>query len=135
MKLNRSLKKALQEAGASKGQLDPMNALRKRWELNRTIFDEWCKKEGLPKPEYEYLFAPPRKWRFDIAFSGSRFGVAVEIQGGLFSGGRHVRGPALLKEYEKINEAQILGYKVLFVTPKQIDSGEAMSLVKRALGV
>jgi hypothetical protein len=57
----------------------------------------------------------------------------MEIQGGLFVAGRHVRGAALLEEYTKLNEAQILGYVVLLVTPAQVESGEAFSLVKRAL--
>jgi len=86
---------------------------------------------------YEVCFHSTRKWRFDVLFPKSRRSdgppVAVEIQGGLFTGGRHVRGAALLSEYEKLNEAQIMGYRVLMVTPQQVDSGEVFNLVRRAL--
>ncbi len=105
--------------------------------INPVIFKEMAKAYGLPEPEAEFKFSPPRKWRFDWYFeilSGYEFkGVGLEIQGGLFIQGRHTRGAALLKEYEKINEAQIFGYKVLMVTPQQVESGEAFKLVKRAL--
>jgi hypothetical protein len=109
------------------------------------IFDAACKAHGLPLPEMEFKFALPRKWAFDYLFSVEtnypKIGraVAMEVQGGLFPkkgqllAGRHTRGKALLDEYEKLNEAQILGYKVLLVTWNQINSGEAFALVKRAL--
>lgn len=119
--------------------------------INPELFKAAAKAHGLPDPIPEYHFMEGRKWAFDWLFQsdiqhpgGRRRGwlyerVAVEIQGGLFamdSGegpGRHTRGAALLKEYEKLNMAQILGYKVLLVTHEQVESGEALSLVKRAL--
>jgi hypothetical protein len=76
-----------------------------------------CKADGLPAPVFEYRFAPPRRWRFDVAWPGQ---VALEIQGGLFVQGRHSRGAALLKEHEKLNAAAALGYRVLFCTPKTL---------------
>lgn len=92
-----------------------------------------AKAHGLPCPFFEYEFHTHRKWRLDLMFSVNFKRVAVEIQGGLFTQGRHVRGRALLDEYEKLNEANIAGYCVLLVTPQQIDSGEAWALVRRAL--
>lgn len=89
-----------------------------------------CDAWGLPNPAFEVVFHPERKWRFDLLWEGR---VAAEIQGGLFTQGRHVRGRALLDEYEKLNEAAILGYRVLFLTWEQINSGEAFALVERAL--
>ncbi len=99
--------------------------------LKTLLFDCACKGHGLPLPIREYRFAPPRKWRFDYAWP--RYMLAMEKQGGLFIQGRHNRGAALLKEYEKLNEAVILGWRVLLVTPQQVNSGEAFALVKRAL--
>jgi hypothetical protein len=116
------------------------------------VFDALCVAHGLPEPVTEYIFAKwkggkpdcshrgrtyackcgatRRRWRFDYLFDGW---LAVEKQGGLFSKGRHVRGKALLAEYEKLNEAAILGYTVLFLTPKQFEAGEAFAIIKRAL--
>lgn len=88
-------------------------------------------------PEFE--FAKPRKWRFDWAFpfsgdeSGGLGGVALEIQGGLFTGGRHVRGAALLDEQTKLNEAACRLWRVVYCTPQQVNSGVVFSVLRRAI--
>lgn len=90
-----------------------------------------CKALALPEPVAEHKFHPTRKWRFDYAWLDQR--VALEVQGGLFVQGRHSRGAALLKEHEKLNAAAALGWRVLFVTPKQIANGEALQIAQAAL--
>lgn len=77
-----------------------------------------CLEHLLPMPEAEWVFAPPRRWRFDFAWVDER--VALEIQGGLFVQGRHTRGAALLKEHEKLNTAAALGWRVLYTSPGQM---------------
>ncbi len=77
-----------------------------------------CRATGIPQPEAEHRFAPPRRWRFDFAWPESK--VALEVQGGLFVQGRHSRGAALLKEHDKLNAAAALGWRVLFATPKTL---------------
>lgn len=77
-----------------------------------------CRSHGLPLPDPEYRFAPPRRWRFDFAWIAQK--VALEVQGGLFIQGRHSRGGALLKEHEKLNTAAALGWRVIYATPKTI---------------
>lgn len=74
-----------------------------------------CKADGLPEPVFEYRFAPPRRWRFDAAWPDRK--LAVEVQGGLFMGGRHSRGGALRKEHEKLNTAASMGWRVCYVIP------------------
>lgn len=104
-------------------------------EQERRAFILAAKAYGLPEPEPEFRFHPTRLWRFDwVWHQGAWGGVAVEIQGGLFVKGRHTQGAALINEYEKLREAQILGYKVMPVTPKQVESGEVFSIVRRAMG-
>ena len=85
----------------------------------------------IPKPTFEYRFAPPRRWRFDIAFVEKR--IAVEAEGGTWTGGRHVRGSGFEKDAEKYNEAAIMGWKVLRFTKAMIESGEAIIKIKEAL--
>ena len=80
-----------------------------------------CQAQGWPAPVPELRFAPPRFWRFDLAWPTAR--VAVEIQGGIFSRGRHVRGAALLREWEKLNTAALAGWAVLLVSPDQVLDG------------
>lgn len=90
-----------------------------------------CELAGLPTPWCEYWFAKPRRWRFDYAFPDSK--LAIEVEGGAFIGGRHTSGSGFLKDMEKYNAAVLLGWRVLRVTPRMVASGEALTLVERAL--
>ncbi len=81
--------------------------------------------------EAEYQFHPKRKWRFDFAFPAEM--VAIEVQGGLHTAGRHTRGNALEHEYEKLCEAAILGWRVLFVSSRMVLSGDAVKYVNRII--
>ena len=100
---------------------------------NPEIVLAFFKECGLPEPISEYQFHPQRKWRFDWCFMPAK--LAVECQGGIFSGGAHVRGARLLKEYEKLNRAAALGWKVIFVTPSQLCTMETVTLIKQALAI
>ena len=79
----------------------------------------------------QYKFHPTRKWRFDFAWPTIK--VAVEIQGGTWTGGAHVRGAGYEKDCEKLNNAVLLGWKVLYFTSKMVRSGEGLELLKRVL--
>ena len=63
------------------------------------------------KPQNEYKFHPSRKWRFDFAFPEIMF--ALEIEGGVWSKGRHTRGTGFVNDINKYNEATMMGWKVL----------------------
>lgn len=88
---------------------------------------------GLPEPERELRFAPPRRWRFDLAWPDRR--LACEAEGGVYSGGRHTRGSGFEADCEKYNAATLAGWRVIRVTGKMIDDGRALALVERALQV
>lgn len=77
---------------------------------------------GLPDPATELLFHPKRKWRFDYAWEEQK--LALEIHGGIHSGGRHTRGRGFVEDRAKMNEAVLLGWTVLEVTPEHIKSGQ-----------
>ena len=66
----------------------------------------------------EYQFHPTRKWRFDYAWP--RYLVAVEKDGGVWSGGKHGRGSGIVKDHEKQNAAAVLGWRILRCTPQQL---------------
>lgn len=87
----------------------------------------------LPLPEREYRFDPERRWRFDFAWPAHR--VAVEVDGGVWTGGRHVRGAGFERDCEKFNAAQLAAWLVLRVTPAMVADGRALKLVERALEV
>lgn len=86
--------------------------------------------------EREYVFARPRRWRFDFAWPAPK--VAVEIEGGVWadrrgSVGRHLTGAGFEGDCEKYNEAAIRGWLVLRLPAKLIESGEDLRLLERAL--
>lgn len=85
----------------------------------------------MPEPVREYRFHPKRKWRFDFAWPARL--VAVEVEGGTFSGGRHSRGKGFEADCEKYAEAAILGWRVLRVTTAMVNDGRALALIERAM--
>ena len=94
--------------------------------------------EGFPEPELEYRFHPVRKWRFDMYWARPQhiwrpLGVACEVEGGTYSGGRHVRGKGYEGDCEKYNEAALMEIVVIRVTAKHITSGSAVQWLGRAL--
>jgi hypothetical protein len=86
---------------------------------------------GLPEPVREYRFHDTRRWRFDFAWP--EYQVAAEVEGGVFTKGRHTRGPGFVKDCEKYNEAALLGWIVLRFPSPMISSGEALAMLERAL--
>ena len=88
---------------------------------------------GLKPTHREWKFHPERKWRFDLVWVS--FKVAVEVHGGIHSGGRHTRGAGFERDREKMNEAALMGWLVLEVTGDQIRSGQALAWVEKALEV
>lgn len=77
---------------------------------------------GFPDPVIELLFHPKRKWRLDYAWEEQK--LAIEVHGGIHSGGRHTRGRGFVEDRAKMNEATLLGWTVLEVTPEHIKSGQ-----------
>ena len=86
---------------------------------------------GLPEPQREFLFHSKRKWRFDLAWPNLL--IAVEVEGGIWTGGRHVRGEGYEADCEKYNEAQLAGWMVLRFTPGMIKKGKAGGVIEAAI--
>lgn len=86
---------------------------------------------GLPAPEREFIFAPPRRFRFDFAWPVPR--IAVELDGGTWIGGRHTRGSGFERDLEKLNLAALLSWTVLRFTGAHLRSGDALRLTALAL--
>jgi hypothetical protein len=86
---------------------------------------------GLPEPQRELVFAPPRRWRFDFSWLPQK--VACEVEGGVFNFGRHTRGKGFTEDAIKYSEAAIQGWCVVRVTGEMVKNGHALQLVHRAL--
>jgi hypothetical protein len=95
----------------------------------------------IPAPIVEYRFDQTMR-RLDLAWpSGLPLttdrvacaGLTVEIQGGNWKMGAHVRPIRYQEDRKKSFDAQILGWVVLEVTWAQVKSGELASLVEQGL--
>ncbi len=83
--------------------------------LEQVFLTRWRQlAKGCPPPQEEFHFHPTRKWRFDFAWPTE--GVAVECEGGTYSGGRHTRGTGFAKDCEKYNAATEMGWRVFRCT-------------------
>ena len=87
----------------------------------------------MPEPVTEWQFAKAigRKWRFDLAYPDRM--LAIEVDGGVWTSGRHTRGSGFVKDLEKFNQAAIDGWKVLRYAGVHIDSGWAVAEIERVL--
>lgn len=79
----------------------------------------------------EYRFCSERRFRFDFACIEKK--IAIEIEGGVFTNGRHTRGTGYINDMEKYNLAQELGWKVFRYTPSQQFTSDAIDQVKRVI--
>ncbi len=70
-----------------------------------------------------------KDWRFDFADPDNR--VAVEIEGGVFVGGRHITGAGYRADCEKYNAATVLGWSLLRFTDREIKNGHALKILGR----
>ncbi|HFX6333847.1 DUF559 domain-containing protein [Acinetobacter nosocomialis] len=82
--------------------------------------------------EQEYKFHPTRKWRADFFITGTK--ILVEVEGGIWSGGRHTRGKGYLGDMEKYNEAAMMGFTVLRFSTEQVKSGVAIKQIEQLVG-
>ncbi|EOQ63927.1 hypothetical protein F935_01557 [Acinetobacter calcoaceticus ANC 3811] len=80
----------------------------------------------------EYKFHPKRKWRADFLIMGTK--ILVEVEGGIWSGGRHTRGKGYLGDMEKYNEAAMMGFTVLRFSTEQVKAGVAIKQIEQLVG-
>lgn len=87
--------------------------------------------DNVPPWVEQHRFHPTRRWAFDFAWLSER--VAVEVEGGVWTSGRHTRGAGFSADCEKYNEATGDGWRVLRVTAEHIDNGRALQWLNRLL--
>ena len=85
------------------------------------LYEHLLAGEWINDYQREYRFAPPRRWRFDFAWPDKK--LAVEIEGGVWSKGRHTRGKGFINDCDKYNAAVLLGWRVLRFTDKHLNDG------------
>ena len=88
--------------------------------------------DNLPEWERDYLFDKPRSKR-ELDFAFVSYKVGVEVQGGIWARGAHTRGIGYMRDCSKLNDAQLQGWLLLWVTRKHIETGKALVWLRRAL--
>lgn len=87
--------------------------------------------KGIAEPKQEYRFHDTRKWRFDFAWIEIK--LACEVEGGIWSGGRHTQGTGYENDCDKYNTAVCSGWNVLRVTGSMIKDGRAIQYIEQGL--
>ena len=98
------------------GKAQPKRKKPPTWYADSTI--DVLVGHGLPEPVLEHRFHPVRRWRFDIAWADHM--IALEVEGGVWTGGRHTRGSGFMKDMEKYNTAAAMGWIVLRAVPRML---------------
>lgn len=72
-----------------------------------------------------------RNWAVDFAWPGRR--LIVEVEGGVYTQGRHTRPAGFIKDVEKYNALTLAGWTLIRFTRREVNSGEALNQIERAL--
>ena len=106
------------------------------------LVEAQAQEAGWPKPEREVRFAPPRRWRADyywprsprVAAASTPAGyepAVLEIEGGVWTKGRHTRGKGYMADMCKYNTMTAMGIRLIRLTPSQVCSGELTAWLRR----
>lgn len=99
--------------------------------LRALPLDLQCQLAGLPAPVKELVFAKPRRFRFDFAWPDRK--LAAEVDGAVWSGGRHTRGAGVESDCEKVNLALALGWRVARFSTGMVRDGRALHTLETLL--
>jgi very-short-patch-repair endonuclease len=83
------------------------------------FFTVICDSIGLKKPVKEYKFCSTRRWRADYCWTHEK--IIVELEGAIWTGGRHVHPVGFKKDMEKYNSMAEDGWTLLRYDPNHID--------------
>lgn len=95
------------------------------------VFAALLERAGVPLPEPEHRFHPSRKWRMDYAWPDH--GIALEVEGGVWTRGRHTRPKGFLRDVEKYNAAAVDGWRILRCTPDELCTERTVELIREAM--
>lgn len=95
------------------------------------LFTKICKAELGVDVIKEHKFYEGREWRFDYAIPSNM--LAIEVEGGAWSNGRHTRGSGFIKDMEKYNTATSMGWRLLRVIPDELLTSKTLELIKKTL--
>lgn len=95
------------------------------------LFTVLCKRVLGVECVKEYRFHDKRKWRFDYAIPEHK--IAIEVEGGVWTGGRHTSPKGFLGDMEKYNTATVMGWRVLRTTPEDLLARATFLMIRRTI--
>ena len=95
------------------------------------MFTRLCQSQFGVECVKEYRFYQPRRWRYDYAIP--KYKIALEVEGGVWTQGRHTRPKGFLGDVEKYNTGTLLGWRIFRTTPDKLLSGSTLLLIKNAI--
>jgi hypothetical protein len=105
--------------------------VKKRINPAHLLFEKHLQELGIAWND-EWRFHPTRKWRFDyVLYTGKNelSGIAVEIEGSIWSRGRHTRGKGFQADIDKYNCATMRGWRVLRFSTDDVLRGRAKAFL------
>lgn len=97
----------------------------------RDVFTVICQTDLRVECVKEFKFHPVRKWRFDYAIPEHK--IALEVEGGVWTGGRHTSSVGFLNDMEKYNTATLMGWRVFRTTPDELFKLATLKMIKSAI--
>ena len=97
----------------------------------RDVFTTICRTDLKVECVKEYKFHPTRRWWFDYAIPEHK--IALEVEGGVWTGGRHTSPKGFLNDIEKYNTATLMGWRVFRTTPDELYKLSTINLIKSAI--
>ena len=95
------------------------------------VFTTICKSDLKVVCVKEHKFHPVRKWRFDYAIPEHK--IALEVEGGVWTEGRHVSAQGFLGDMEKYNTASLMGVRVFRTTPDDLYKMATINMIRHAI--
>jgi hypothetical protein len=80
----------------------------------------------------EYRFDAKRLWRADYCIPDYK--IIIEVEGGIWTNGRHTRSLGFLGDMEKYNAATLAGYRVYRVEPNKLMT-DGIKLVRQTIAL
>ena len=92
------------------------------------LFPEFVRRETGATVTPEHRFHKERKCRIDYAIIDHM--IAIEVECGAYTNGRHTRGAGFIADMEKYNELTRAGWRLIRVTPQKLMSMNTINLIK-----
>lgn len=95
------------------------------------FFTTLCRSDLKAECVKEYKFHPTRRWRFDYAIPEHK--IALEVEGGVWTGGRHTSPKGFLNDMEKYNTATLMGWRVFRTIPDELHTNATLQMLRTAM--